>query len=217
MKEKTIPAVIILVILLVLIGSTAYFQAIFSDLVGTFEEFTDKHYFLGPVSYIALAAASVLLGPFTSAPLIPFAVSAWGVVLTIFYTMFGWLLGGVLSYAIGLYAGKPFVRWAVGAQRLDQWLSYLHARLNFWLLLLFRLAMPSETGYVFGLIGYDIPRYLLITALAEMPFALILVFAGDAFLQNGWTALVLLALVGIFIIAFAYREFMRRIRSTRAQ
>ena len=82
--------------------------------------------------------------------------------------------------------------------------------MTFPLLLLFRLAMPSETGYVFGLFRYDFCRYLLITFLAELPFAILIVYGSDAFIQTNWWSFAILFLVGVAIIALAYRLFIRR-------
>ncbi len=131
---------------------------------------------------------------------------------TLLLLLLGWLAGGCGAYVIGRYAGQLLVGKIVGQRRLEKWIAELKPRMTFPLLLLFRLAMPSETGYVFGLLSYHFGRYLLITFLAELPFALLTVYAGDAFLRTGWWSFVALLLAGLAIIALAYYLFIRRFK-----
>lgn len=195
-----------------LFGSSVYLQQIFSDSVQIFEVFADEHPVAAPLSFILLAIASVVLGPFSSIPLTPFAIAAWGVPLTLFYTMCGWFIGGAIAYAVGRYAGKPVVGWIIGSERLEEWLAAIRPKLTFPILLLFRLAMPAETGYVFGIVGYNLKRYLLIIFLAEIPFALLGVYASKAFLDSGWATFGTLALITLFLIAFSYKHFSSRLK-----
>jgi len=101
----------------------------------------------------------------------------------------------------------------VGHKKLDDWLAALQPRLSFPLLLLFRLATPSETGYVFGLLKYDFRKYLLLSFLAELPFAFIIVFASDALTNTGWASFLLLLLAWIVIISLALYEFRKKFQN----
>lgn len=212
MNKKTLFIFLLVLFVAFLFGSSAYLQEALSGLTAIFDEFVQQHPVFGPAAFFLLTAVSILLGPFSSLPIIPLAIAAWKVVPTLSLLLLGWLAGGCGAYAVGRYAGQPLVGKIVGRQRLEEWMAKLRPRMTFPLLLLFRLAMPSETGYVFGLLGYDFGRYLLITFLAELPFALLAVYAGDAFLRTGWWSFAALLLAGVAIIALTYYLFIRRFK-----
>ena len=98
----------------------------------------------------------------------------------------------------------------VGRKRMETWIAQLEHHLHFLVLFVFRLAVPSETGYIFGIINYPFRAYLLITFLAELPFALLAVYAGDAFFKTSWGILVLLLSLWVAIIGIAYWFFSRK-------
>ncbi len=212
MSKKTVFIFLLVLFIAFLFASSAYLQRVLLDLTVVFDEFVQQHPVFGPAAFFLLAAISILLGPFSSAPVLPFAIAAWKVVPTLLLLLLGWLAGGCGAYVIGRYAGQLLVGKIVGQRRLEKWIAELKPRMTFPLLLLFRLAMPSETGYVFGLLSYHFGRYLLITFLAELPFALLTVYAGDAFLRTGWWSFVALLLAGLAIIALAYYLFIRRFK-----
>ena len=137
--------------------------------------------------FIAFAAISVLFGPFTSVFLVPIAILLWGMIRTFIFLLTGWLIGGVLTYALGRFIGYPIVTKLVSKAQVDEWIDWISKEATFILAFLFRLALPAETGYVFGLVKYNFWKYMLIVFLVEFPIGLLIIFAGDAFLdQSGW-------------------------------
>lgn len=166
--------------------------------VSFIDAYANKHPVLGVFLFMAFAAASVLLGPFTSTPVIPIGVAVWGSFLTTVFLLAGWLMGDILAYYIGYHFGYPVVGKIVGREKLDKWISQIADRLKFLLVVLFRLALPSETGYIFGILKYNFKKYLAAVFLGELPFAILLVYASDAFLKgNG------LLLAGVAVAAVA--------------
>jgi len=209
-KRKTIFIFILVLFVAFLFGSSVYLRDILSDLTAVFEEFVSRYPFFAPAVFVLLAAASMLLGMFSSVPIVPLVLSAWGAAATFLLLLLGWLLGGCVSYAIGRYAGYPLVGKIAGRRRLEGWMLKLKPRMNFLLLFLFRLDTPSETGYVFGIFRYDFWRYLLITFLAELPFALLVVYASGAFIRTDWRLFAALFLIGAAAAALIYYLFERR-------
>ncbi len=153
--------------------------------------------------FMGLAALSVLLGPFTSVFLIPPAVAVWGAERTLVLLLSGWIVGNVVSYAIGRFIGFSLVARLVSHEKIEVWLAHIRRAGTFARALIFRVALPAETGYLFGLVKYNFPQYLSITLLAEIPFALVAVYAGEAFFLGdffvfaGWIA------SGFALIVFA--------------
>ncbi len=213
--NKTVYIFIAVVVLAVIVGSSVYLQGMLSELTGAFERFVKEYPFLSAILFVALASASVLIGPFSSAPIIPFAVAGWGVPLTIAFTFFGWILGDCGAYLIGRYAGRPAVSFFMGRERLSRWTAMVHPKMKFSLLLLFRFAMPAETGYLFGLFSYDFIKYLIITFLAEAPLVFLVVYAGDAFLLKNWVVFGALVGIGIVALVIVFRVFSRHFRENK--
>jgi uncharacterized membrane protein YdjX (TVP38/TMEM64 family) len=190
-------------------------QDMFDDLRTLLDQYSGEHAVLGSLIFMALAALSVLLGPFTSAPLTPIAVGLWGAGTTIVLLLGGWLIGNIGAYMIGYYFGNPIMKNVVSAKKFNRWMEFLEQHTDMLFLFLFRLATPSETGYVFGILRYKVWKYFLITFLAELPFAFFIVYAGAAFINKGWVALICLGVAWILLVLFSLRFLNRRVRAHR--
>lgn len=181
----------------------------FDGIVARLAAYEESNPVLGVVLFVLLAAASVLLGPFSSAPLIPFAVEVWGTGKTLVMLMAGWAVGNAAAYGIGYVFGHPIVDRLVPRGELRKWMAFLRDEVDAKLIFLFRLAVPAEIGYAFGILKYDLWKYLAIVILAEVPFALLLVFGGEAFLDRQWLSLAAFVAAAIITMAVAYALFRR--------
>lgn len=203
--------VLFLTVIFVVFGSSLAFQQVFYSLTETLKSYVTAHEFLGQLVFVVFSSLSVLLGPFTSVPLVPSAVVIWGPLHTFALLITGWLLGNSLAYFGGKYLGKYLVSKILGQQKLNSWVQVLEKRLNFFHLLLFRVATPSETGYIFGILNYSFKKYLALTLIAELPFAYITVYASQAFTQTGWSTFIYLGALWIAIIYFAATLFQKKV------
>jgi uncharacterized membrane protein YdjX (TVP38/TMEM64 family) len=170
------------------------------------------HPILGGAAFVMLAALSSMLSLFSSVPLVPFAVAAWGETFTWVALFTGWLVGGAASYLVG-----TTVHHRVERSRVYSRLRYYRQRLRrrnaeFSVVLLFRLAMPAEIpGYVLGMLRYDFGKYLTATALAELPMALATVYAGHLLIAQQPLALAAVILGGGLLLILLYGLFHRRL------
>ncbi|MBI2637716.1 MAG: TVP38/TMEM64 family protein [Candidatus Sungbacteria bacterium] len=203
----------ILLFIALLFAATVYFEGYIGGFDGKLESFMSEHSVTGIFVFMALAAASVMLGPFSSSPLVPLAITVWGVIPASFFLIAGWMIGDTLAYAIGRYAGLPFVERLAGEHSILRWKSILEPHMTFPFLLLFRLATPAETGYAFGLLKYKFKLYMALTVIAELPAAIIVVFAGKAFNGEYWWLVGVYALAAILLFLIAYRVLARRIKN----
>lgn len=170
----------------------------------------------GLLVFIALGALSSMLSPFSVVPFIPIAVLAWGDMPTIFIVLFGWVLGGVISFSLTRFLGRPFVRKFISFEHIDHYLKQLPEKLEFELLLVFRLALPSEIpGYVVGLTSFPFRRYLLATILSEIPFAVISVYASEAFLKKQYIPLIMWIIVATLIIGIMFNVLRKLLKYYR--
>lgn len=175
------------------------------DLVTYFGGYVADHPVLGMLIFMALAAASAFLSPFSSAPLVPIAVLIWGNELTSVLLFSGWMIGDMIAYVIGAYAGKPVMRYLIREEKVEYYRARIPARAEFPLITLFRFAVPSEIGgYVLGAIRARFWKYFIATFLAELPFALMTVYAGDALVSRepvlfaAWAV----SIIGIVVVMF---------------
>jgi uncharacterized membrane protein YdjX (TVP38/TMEM64 family) len=201
-----------LLLLFTVFGSSVFLQGAFENLVTILDTYQQTHTFFGPFIFIGLAALSVMLGPFTSTPLLPFAVAVWGTDRTLLYLLSGWLVGNSLAYAIGYFLGYPLAKKFFQPEEFAKWTSLLSRRVDIFLAFLFRLSTPSETGYIFGTLKYNFFKYFFITLLAELPFAIITVYAGQAFVNAGWKTFVSLGLLWLIVLYFAITLLNKRIK-----
>lgn len=177
---------------------------------------SNRNVFLSIGIFWLFAVASVLLGPFTSAPLVPIALLLWGNWITFWLLFSGWVTGGMIAYIIGRHLGHAIVLKIISPENVNTWQEFISNRVTFLIAFLFRLAMPAETGYIFGLARYNFIKYILITAFIESFTAAILVFIGKALIDQNFLIFILwIATVVILLAASAY-FLARRIKKSRA-
>lgn len=180
-------------------------------LIAACESVIVTHPLAGPVVFVAFAAASAMLAFLSVAVVVPIAAYAWGAWLTILYLWAGWILGGMLSYALGRTLGRSLLLWLspTASRRVEQ---LLRQDGSFGFALLLQLSLPSELlGYALGSMRYRFGSYLLVVALGEAPFAIGAVVLGENFLAGraGLLALVGVACAALMIVAL--RLLNRRI------
>lgn len=206
----------LLVVLALLVFAGLFFaspflQELFSAISKDTSNYAAGHPFAVILFFILLAALSAMVSPFSSVPVVPFAVAFWGVNETILLLLVGWLIGGTCAYVVGKYAAHPLIAQFMKEDRLTKYEHSISERMTFSRALLIRLALPAEVGYAFGLIRYDFVKYIIVTLAAELPFAFLSVHAAEAFLAldalrfAGWVFLLVL-LVGVSYLVFRGRK-----------
>lgn len=214
-------AIVILVILVaatLLFGASQSFQAGFVSVSAEVNAYIAAHAVGGAVIFVSFAALSAILSPFSSVPMVPFAVLAWGETLAFALLLLGWFLGGMLSYAVGRYSLHVLFHRLLPIRKIEAYQQKLSERSEFILVALFRLALPAEvTGLVLGSLRYDFLKYLAATLISEIPFALVTVYAGGAFALNDPWRLALWIAVGSALFATAAALFARRMRANEPQ
>lgn len=156
---------------------------------------------LGPVVFVLLAMASAMLFFFSSAVLVPLGIQAWGLAASVALLWVGWLLGGMLTFAIGRVLGRPSAIRFVGARRMRAVENRLEGQVRFGHIVLLQLSLPSEIpGYILGALRYAFWPYVAALALAELPYALGTALLGVSFLERQAWVLFVLGLSGLAIV-----------------
>ncbi len=183
-KKKFILIAVVAVAILIF-WSSIVLQEEYWRLVGFFESQATAKPFLSIFIFLLLTVFSMMFLFFSSVLLVPVAVSVWGSLTTTTLLLVGWLLGAILSYILGRYAGYPILKYFISSRKLDHYRNLFSENSSFLLVFLLRFVLPSEIpGYALGLLRFNFQKYLLITMLAEIPYALVTVYAIEAILNK---------------------------------
>ena len=168
---------------------------------------------MAPLIYIGLAALSVMLSPFSIVPFSIIAISIWGKLLALVYVMIGSLLGASIAYVIGAQAIHRVMKFVVPADQIRRYTEVINEKSSFLLVALFFLAMPVEVpAYVLGAGRYTYWKFILAATIAYLPFELLAIYAGDAFLHRDVVVLGTLMVLFSTLFCIAVFTLHRRIR-----
>jgi uncharacterized membrane protein YdjX (TVP38/TMEM64 family) len=197
---------------LALLASSEAFQSALNGVLTAAGPVIAEHPFWGALLFILLSALSAMVAFFSSALLLPVALHAWGKTVCVLLLWVGWMLGGACAYGLARYWGRPVVRRLTSDSMLTRYEERMSRHAPFGLVLLFQLAVPSEIpGYVLGLARYGLRRYLLVLAIAELPYAVGTVYLGASFLEQRPLVLVGLGVFGILFGVWAIHTLRRRL------
>ncbi len=165
--------------------SSSMLQEEYWRLVVFFENHASTRPVLSIFVFLILSILSVMFLFFSSVWLVPVAVSVWGGLATVLLLLTGWFLGAILSYLLGRYAGYPILKYFIPLRKLDYYRDLFMKNSSTLLVFLLRFTIPSEIpGYALGIFRFNFLKYLLITILAEIPYAFVTVYAIEAILSR---------------------------------
>lgn len=199
LKKKLILLAIITTVVLFFWGSNML-QNEYWQLVSFFENYATARPILSILVFLTLTIISVMFLFFSSAWLVPIAVSVWGSFATVLLLLIGWLVGAIFSYILGRYAGFPVLKYFIPLQKLDYYRDLFSKNPSLLLVFLLRFIVPSEIpGYALGIFRLNFLKYLLITVLAEIPYAFVTVYAIGAILNKD--PIVLSSIIFVWLLA----------------
>ena len=180
------------------------------ELLSLAEPVIAAHPYWGAIVFVALSALGAILIFVSSWLLVPVGVQAWGPLWCFVLLWIGWFIGGVVTYAIGRYLGRPVVRRLLPESVIARYEGRIPAGGRFLPALLVTVSVPSDiAGYFFGLVRYPVPVYFAALLAGEVPYGLGAVWLGDAFLQRRLAALLMGTAIAAAVL---YLLRSRRIR-----
>jgi uncharacterized membrane protein YdjX (TVP38/TMEM64 family) len=202
-------------LLLAALSAIALSDALHDALLGLFaivEQAVRARPVAGVILFLIGAALSALLAFFSSAVLVPIAITTWGKPISMLLLWIGWTVGGIVAYNIGRHLGRPMARWLTSEETLDRFTTRISSRAPFGLVLLFQIALPSEVpGYVLGLLRYPMGKYLLALGLTELPISVGTVYLGATFLERNIFMLVGIGIAGALFSGWALYTLQKRL------
>lgn len=210
MSKKEILLIVIIVVLAVGFWYSRGLQHSFDNAVSAVEAYITEHQILGIGAFTGLAALSAMLSPFSSVPLVPFAVAIWGKALTLLFLLSGWLLGGALTYVIGRYAFYALLGHLIPFEKIEAYRKKIPPDSEFLIVVFFRVISPADLpGYVLGSVRYNFGKYMLATLIAETFLAVVTVFASQAFIAQNPVELILWVLGATALVISAIYLFRK--------
>lgn len=199
-----------LVLLFVLIFSSKM-HGWLESFVEIFEEILSVYPVLSGVLFVILSAFAVFFFFFSSVIFLPSAILAWGEGVTFVLLWAGWVLGGMFTYGIGRWLGKSAIYHFVEREKFDRYTGFVRSDLPFWLVGLFTITVPAEVpGYLFGMARYTWWKFLAAITLAELPFVILAVYAGDTFLEGKYFMLIIAVVLVLIIAAMLSRRIHKK-------
>ncbi len=199
---------IAVVLIAALLASSAEIHRRVVDLISMAEPAISQFPFLGALLFTALAALSAMFVFVSSVVLVPIGLQVWGATGTLLLLWAGWTLGGVATYSIGRFLGRPVVQRLLSGSTLEKYADRVPKDGSFLTILMIQLAVPSDVaGYFFGLLSCPFRRYLGALVLAELPYALGTIFLGAAFVDKQPLLLLAVAVLAMAVLGFSrYRS-----------
>jgi uncharacterized membrane protein YdjX (TVP38/TMEM64 family) len=202
----TVGTFLLLAVVGLLFWYAAPLQELFFDAISLLEHFDEDNHLIAILIFIGLSAVAALLGPVGIAPLVPPAVVLWGSTETFVLVLLGWLIGAFISYALGYWGGYPLLKFFLSADHVESVRHFMERRVSFKAVLLGRLALPAELlGYGLGAVRYPLGLFAAATLIAEIVFAALTVYAGQAFITQSISLFVILVGVALAIIFISFR------------
>ncbi len=210
--KKKLVLIIAIIAAAFIFWSSSALQDEYWQLVGFFENHAETRPVLNILVFLALSALSGMFLFFSSLLLAPVAVSVWGSFATALLLLAGWLLGAIFSYILGRYAGYPILKYFIPLRKLDYYQAIFSKNSSFLLIFLLRFTIPSEIfGYALGIFRLNFLKYLLITILAEVPYAFVTVYAIEAILDRDpivlGSIIFIWSSIAILFMGLLYKKF----------
>lgn len=177
----------------------APFKELFYTLIFWTEGLINSQPLLGAFVFIFLSGFSAMFAFASNVALVPSAILVWGVPLTFFLLLTGWLIGAITAYFIGLGLARPAISAFMNREKRTHYEHFITEKTSFWIILLFCLAVPSEVpGYVLGTVRYPFFRFIVAMAIAESVSGLAILLIAQNILDQSIVS------GAILIIAFAF-------------
>ena len=201
---------LIIISLAVLFWSSAGLQKTLLDSTVFTSQYLEKYYLTGIFVFLMISTLSAVISPFSSVPLIPVVIVVWGDMLTVFILLFGWLLGGIISYFLGSFTGYSLVEKIFSQEKAEQYKQQLSSRANLLTVFLFRLAAPTEiAGYVLGSIKYNFFKYFIVTTIVEIIFSILVVYSGEALMETNKIRFIVFVFLALFLTSTSFYFFKK--------
>lgn len=185
----------------------------YRDKIGLIEPWVQQHEGLGAVIYVLAGMVSVVMLPLSSLPLLPLAVSIWGVWMAGALSAAGWWLGALVAFWIARVARSSLERF-VSLAALDKVERSIPPDMGFVGIVVLRMLLPVDlTSFALGLLrDLRFTTYAVASLIGILPFAFVWAYAGGKLASGQYLvfAAMAAALLGLGLVAKRYWSRRRK-------
>lgn len=185
----------------------------YRDKIWLIEPWVEQHQVIGAVIYVLAGMASVVLLPLSSLPLLPLAVSVWGVWIAGALSAAGWWLGALVAFWIARVARSSLEQF-VSLTALDKFERSIPPDLGFAGIVVLRMLLPVDvTSFALGLLrDLRFTTYAVASLIGVLPFAFVWAYAGGKLASGQYLtfAAIAAALIGAGLVAKRYWSRRRK-------
>jgi uncharacterized membrane protein YdjX (TVP38/TMEM64 family) len=205
----------IIVLLLTLLLYSATFRSFIDKTTDWAKVIMNAHPVMGGAVFFLFAGISAMIAFTSSVVLVPAANLVWGKLITFLLLWGGWMAGAIAAFGIGNVARPLLVRLGY-EETLDKYQHFVSKRMNFWSVLLFCFAVPSEVpGYLFGGLHYPFLKFLGAIAIVESIYAFGIVIAGENLVADRPFPLMVTVAI-LIVIGVAARLLLRTVKKRKS-
>lgn len=147
--------------------------------VSWLESWIENRPVLGAAAYVVVVAASIVLLPLSSLPLLPLAAGVYGVWMTAMLSSAGWWIGSLIAFQIARL-GRPYVERIASLEAIDRLEHKIPKDVSFWGIVVLRMIFPVDiVSFALGLLRQlSFPTYAMASLIGIIPFAFVWSYAG---------------------------------------
>lgn len=147
--------------------------------MSTLEAWVEEHAALGAAGYVVALAASVVLLPLSSLPLIPLAMHLYGIWATALLSAAGWWIGSLIAFQVARL-GRRFLERVASLAAIDRLEHRIPADIGFGGIVVLRMIFPVDiVSFALGLLKHlRFSTYAVASLIGVLPFAFVWSYAG---------------------------------------
>lgn len=198
-----------LAILLFILVRTGFFEVIRDE--QSFEAFLERSGNWMAVLFVVLQFLQVVILPIPSTVTVVAGSALFGPLVGSLLSLLGIVIGSLVAFLVGRYAGYPVVAWLVGKETLDKWLKKIKGKDKLLLSAMFILPVfPDDVlCFVAGISSMSLPLFLGIITISRVAAIFMTSYSITLIPLNTWWGLltwaILIALV-IVLFVFLYKK-----------
>lgn len=171
---------------------------------------------LAAAMVVVFSALAAMIAFVSSWAVLPFAVFNWGATGALLLLWMGWILGGVGTYAIGRFIGRPAVRRLASPAVVARYERRISQRSSFGLIFLLQLGLPSEIpGYLLGVVRYPFFWFIAALSITTLIHGITSVLLGAGLVERRASLVIGVAAIMIALTLSAAYAVRRRLGGDR--
>jgi len=207
---KEILAGILFLILFVVAG---YLSHVYSEEI---QSLIEGKYVLGAFIYVFILIIANVVAPVNAFPLLPVAVSIWGVVGGALLSIVGWTAGAMIVYFLAQKYGRPFIAKFTNLETINRYQNILPEKNILLTLIGLRMIIPVDIlSYALGLfVKMPYKIYFWGTLIGVTPFAFVFAYASALSIKVQIGVLIFAIVIMFFGLGKIFKNNVKEVDAT---